>query len=348
MEVISISDLFSSDHDLCVTSIDKLKEALMCNGWAFVRIDEELFNTCVTCIEKADCFFNKDAEYKNIYLLPTKLGYIPKREELNFKESIHVVTGEIIKDITLPIEIKDDIITISEAMDSLSMRLYKLFIEKIILKGVDINAIDIPLIRAESTETKPIKCRYGMLDIVKYSALNTKREYYVAAHSDPGLFSISVKSTSPGLKMYNRKVNEWVNIPPDSSILWCGLAAEEMSKGSIKSGLHAVTVNDNAPRLSMWYEVCVAEQHRTSVHTLKAGLKGGMKLYVKTLSAKKIEIDVEPTDTIERVMERIEEKEGIPPPKQRLIFGGKALNPEKFISDYRITAGSTLHLVLAL
>ena len=49
-------------------------------------------------------------------------------------------------------------------------------------------------------------------------------------------------------------------------------------------------------------------------------------MQVKTLTGKEIEIDIEPTDTIERIKERVEEKEGIPPVQQRLIFGGKQMN----------------------
>jgi hypothetical protein len=48
-----------------------------------------------------------------------------------------------------------------------------------------------------------------------------------------------------------------------------------------------------------------------------------MLIKVKTLTGKEIEIDIEPNDKVERIKERVEEKEGIPPPQQRLIFSGK-------------------------
>lgn len=73
-----------------------------------------------------------------------------------------------------------------------------------------------------------------------------------------------------------------------------------------------------------------------------------MLIKVKTLVGKEIEIDIEQTDKIERIKERIEEKEGIPPPQQRLIFSGKQMNDEKTVNDYKIQGGSVLHLVLAL
>ena len=51
---------------------------------------------------------------------------------------------------------------------------------------------------------------------------------------------------------------------------------------------------------------------------------------------------------MERIKERVEEKEGIPPPQQRLIFSGKQMNDEKTAADYKVSGGSVLHLVLAL
>jgi len=73
-----------------------------------------------------------------------------------------------------------------------------------------------------------------------------------------------------------------------------------------------------------------------------------MLIKVKTLTGKEIEIDIEPTDKVERIKERVEEKEGIPPAQQRLIFSGKQMNDDKTASEYKVTGGSVLHLVLAL
>lgn len=70
--------------------------------------------------------------------------------------------------------------------------------------------------------------------------------------------------------------------------------------------------------------------------------------WVLSLTGKEIEIDIEPTDTIERIKERVEEKEGIPPVQQRLIFAGKQMNDERTAKEYNIEGGSVLHLVLAL
>ena len=73
-----------------------------------------------------------------------------------------------------------------------------------------------------------------------------------------------------------------------------------------------------------------------------------MLIKVKTLTGKEIEVDIDPDCKVERIKERVEEKEGIPPSQQRLIFSGKQMSDEKKAVDYKIEGGSVLHLVLAL
>ncbi len=86
-------------------------------------------------------------------------------------------------------------------------------------------------------------------------------------------------------------------------------------------------------------------QQESTLH-LVLGLPGGMQIFLKTPRGKILTINLQPSDSIERLKQKIRDQEGIPSDQQRMVFAGKQLEDDRTLSDFKIQKESKIHLIL--
>ena len=110
---------------------------------------------------------------------------------------------------------------------------------------------------------------FGVLDVAYYRNQGAPPHQAAglncASHWDPGVYSLSVYSSQPGLEMQAADGRSWVPVNPDGDtlVLWTGNVASQASKKRLKQGIHRVVAPDSfpaPPRMAVWTEIATWDQ----------------------------------------------------------------------------------------
>ena len=252
---------------------EKLKQELCTKGWTFLTNDniEHFpydFKTLATELNNFDqsLFQKNDSEKKNfrqVMYPANRFGFF----QTGRKEGYRFMTGNHLKEFSFPGEpfVRNQE---EHAIDSVPFKKIALACDQLSRKIIDKQGKYLFNIQSEeSLSILPLMRQdaFGLFDIVKYNPQGTFSKIFqgidsqVDEHADPGLFSLSLGSTSEGLEMYDIVSKEWIAVPCDVMVLWCGHAVTEISGGQLIPGVHRVRATDKK-RLTAWYEVCCDEK----------------------------------------------------------------------------------------
>ena len=255
-------------------------------------------------------------EYFNLIDEQT-LGYFGKKNpQVSFKIIpvekflifISLFTG---KTIHLYVKLTDNIEIIKNQIfssEGISVNKQKLF-----FKGEELNN--------NITIGETLISRESILDLI-YKSDNGIIIFFINFDEKKVPFDVKHSDTIHNIKLLIQ-IKE--NIPPDQSILFFGNKLLEDNKT-----LADYNIKDG------------------SIIEFSFKSKGGMKIFLKTLTGKTVTIEANPEDIVNNLKQTIYQTEMIPPKEQHIIFNGKELRGNITLKDYGIKEYSTVHLVLKL
>jgi len=263
---LSLEDILAGSEE----AINTLETNLTTNGWTFVLLTNDIIKLVEECVPQCLEYFQSLQEDKLYYQekLHDKVdgpayGYYKEGES---KEGLRLLTGERLKQKWIPF----DYPLIKSLVKGLHQVLFDLITaiaQPIFHVTPDELGKELPLLKAKNN-TNPFGLQnFAMLDIAYYGpepGNDTKTR--VSPHYDPGLLSLNVLSTRPGLQLQQPN-DTWVDCPVGIShvgVLWAGELAKILSKEKIKPGWHKVVhipeESENNPRMSIWIEACTKMQ----------------------------------------------------------------------------------------
>ncbi len=246
--IISLELLMKRDND----AIQKVNESLETRGYAFIRLSRDLVSEIDNCLLPIESFFGSSSQYKKTFFKAPIFGHFAVKH----KESFRILTGNRLNEQSYPQNF-GDIKKLVQKADKIMYAVSQPLFPHIIGNA---KKLDIPFFDVLSKNGQ-----WGMFDIAKYHNDGTRVELNCKEHYDPGLLSLSLRSTEPGLELKD-EFGKWIKAPHDKTIavLWVGKAGT-IANPKFKPGVHRV-VNPKIPgrpRIAIWHEICTsAQEHR--------------------------------------------------------------------------------------
>jgi hypothetical protein len=194
-------------------------------------------------------FFKEPKLYKQKYFKEPIFGYFG----VEHKESFRLLTGSRLKEHKFPNNF-EDLTSLITKIDSI-MESITLILSPTLFPNIKETAkkFKIPFFD---------KNRWGMFDIAKYHNDGSRKTLNCKEHYDPGLLSLSLRSSEEGLQLKD-EFGKWIKAPiaNNIAILWAGKAATDINP-KIKPGVHRVSnpLQSNKSRIAIWHEICTTDK----------------------------------------------------------------------------------------